>query len=99
MSFRNFTTGSSHSFGGTYLKLIPGKSLVYTDVFDDPNLPRTIEVTVKLKAVSCGTEPSITQAGVSEVIPAEMCYLGWQESLLHLAMLVKGGPPAEEELS
>lgn len=96
MAFTQFNNGHSHSFGGEYLELVPGELLRYTDVFDDPNLPGTIEVTVKLKAVSCGTELSVTQAGVPAVIPEEMCYLGWQDSLKHLAMLVEGGPPAEE---
>jgi uncharacterized protein YndB with AHSA1/START domain len=96
MAFTQFSSGHGHSFGGEYLELVPNELLRYTDVFDDPNLTGTIEVTVKLKAVSCGTEINITQAGVPEVIPAEMCYLGWQESLQHLAMLVEGGPPAED---
>jgi uncharacterized protein YndB with AHSA1/START domain len=84
------------SFCGEYLELVPNELLRYTDVFDDPNLPGKIEVTVKLKAVSCGTELNVTQAGVPAVIPEEACYLGWQESLQHLANLVEGGPPAEE---
>lgn len=96
MAFTQFSSGHGHSFGGEYLELVPNELLRYTDVFDNPNLTGTIEVTVKLKAVSCGTEINITQAGVPEVIPAEMCYLGWQESLQHLAMLVEGGPPAED---
>lgn len=95
MAFTQLSNGHTHSFGGQYLELVPNELLRYTDVFDDPNLPGTIEVTVKLKAVSCGTELCVTQAGVPEVIPEEMCYLGWQESLLHLALLVEGGPPAE----
>ena len=95
MAFTQFSSGHGHAFGGEYLELVPNELLRYTDVFDDPNLPGQIEVTVKLKAVSCGTELNVTQVGVPEVIPAEMCYLGWQESLLHLAMLVEGGPPAE----
>lgn len=95
MAFTQFNNGHSHSFGGEYLELVPNELIRYTDVFDDPNLPGTIEVTVKLKAVSCGTELSVTQAGVPEAIPAEMCYLGWQDSLRHLAMLVESGPPAE----
>lgn len=95
MAFTQFNNGHSHSFGGQYLELVPNELLRYNDVFDDPNLSGTIEVTVQLKAVSCGTEVSITQAGVPAVIPAEMCYLGWQESLQHLAMLVEGGPPAD----
>jgi uncharacterized protein YndB with AHSA1/START domain len=96
MAFTQFSNGHSHSFGGEYLELVPNELLRYTDVFDDPNLPGTIEVTVKLKAVSCGTELSVTQAGVPAVIAEEACYLGWQESLLHLARLVEDGPPAEE---
>lgn len=89
MSFRNFTTGDSHSFGGEYLELVPGERLVYTDRFDDPNLAGEMKVTVVLKAVSVGTEISIEQAGVPEVIPLEACYLGWQESLRKLAKLVE----------
>jgi uncharacterized protein YndB with AHSA1/START domain len=89
MSFRNFTTGGSHSFGGEYLELVPGERLRYTDRFDDPNLPGEIEVTVILKKVSVGTELDITQAGIPDLIPAEACYLGWQESLRNLAKLVE----------
>ncbi|HEY4192300.1 MAG TPA: SRPBCC family protein [Mesorhizobium sp.] len=89
MSFRNFTTGASHSFGGEYVELNPGKGLRYTDKFDDPNLPGEMQVTVILKKVSVGTEIDITQAGVPDVIPAEACYLGWQESLRNLAKLVE----------
>ncbi|RDV01336.1 SRPBCC family protein [Undibacter mobilis] len=89
MSFRNFTTGSSHSFGGTYIELVPGSRLVYTDRFDDPNLPGEMRVTVTLKAVSVGTEINIVQEGVPDVIPAEACYLGWQQSLHKLAKLVE----------
>ena len=89
MSFKNFTTGHSHSFGGEYLELVPGERLRYTDKFDDPNLPGVITVTVSLKKVLCGTEVNIEQAGVPTVIPAEMCYLGWQESLVQLANLVE----------
>jgi len=89
MSFRNFTTGDSHSFGGSYLELVPGQRLRYTDRFDDPNLPGELEVTVVLKAVSVGTEVEITQAGVPDVIPPEACYLGWQDSLRNLAQLVE----------
>jgi len=89
MSFRNFTTGHSHSFGGEYLELVPGQRLVYTDRFDDPNLPGEMTVTVALKAVSCGTEMSIEQAGVPDMIPPEACYLGWQESLRKLAKVVE----------
>ena len=89
MSFTNFTTRQSHSFGGEYLELVPNELLRYTDKFDDPNLPGTILVTVTLQAVSCGTDLSITQEGIPDVIPVEMCYLGWQESLDQLAMLVE----------
>lgn len=89
MSFRNFTTGHSHAFGGEYLELVPHERLRYTDRFDDPNLPGTIEVTVTLKAVSCGTELDIVQAGIPAVIPLEMCYLGWQDSLEQLARLAE----------
>ena len=89
MSFRNFTTGQNHSFGGKYIELVPNKRLRYTDVFDDPNLPGEMQVTVTLKKVSVGTELDIVQAGVPDVIPAEACYLGWQESLRKLAKLVK----------
>ncbi len=96
MAFTQFNNGHSHAFGGEYLELVPNELLRYTDVFDDPNLSGVIEVTVKLKAVSCGTELSVTQAGVPAVIPEEACYLGWQDSLRHLARLVEGGPPAEE---
>ena len=88
MSFRNFTAGHSHSFGGTYLELVPGERLVYTDSFDDPGLPGEMTVTVTLKAVSVGTEVSIEQQGVPDVIPAEACYLGWQDSLDKLTRLV-----------
>jgi uncharacterized protein YndB with AHSA1/START domain len=89
MTFTNFTTGSVIGFGGEYRELIPGERLRYTDVFEDPNLPGEIEVTVTLKAVSCGTEMQIVQAGVPAVIPQEACYLGWQESLRNLARLVE----------
>ncbi|MER9416694.1 SRPBCC family protein [Mesorhizobium sp. M0306] len=89
MSFRNFTTGDSHSFGGEYVELVPNEQLRYTDRFDDPNLPGEIEVTVTLKKVSVGTEVNITQAGIPDVIPVEACYLGWQESLRNLAKLVE----------
>jgi len=89
MSFRNFTTGHSHAFGGEYLELVPGERLRYTDKFDDPNLPGVIEVTVTLKKVSVGTEIDITQSGIPDVIPPEACYLGWQESLRNLARLVE----------
>lgn len=89
MSFRNFTTGESHSFGGTYLKLVPGELLVYSDMFDDPNLPGEMKVTVTLKPVSLGTEMNVLQENVPDIIPVEACYLGWQESLLKLARLVE----------
>lgn len=88
MSFRNFTTSASHSFGGEYLELVPGERLRYTDRFDDPNLPGEMEVTVSLKKVSVGTEVEITQAGIPDLIPAEACYLGWQDSLKNLAQVV-----------
>jgi uncharacterized protein YndB with AHSA1/START domain len=88
-SFRNFTTGESHGFGGEYVELVPGERLRYTDRFDDPNLPGEMEVTVTLRKVSCGTELEITQAGVPDLIPVESCYLGWQESLRNLARLVE----------
>jgi len=89
MSFRNFTTGESHAFHGTYVELVPGERLVYTDTFDDPNLPGEMRVTVSLKAVSVGTEVDIVQEGVPDVIPPEACYLGWQDSLHKLAKLVE----------
>ncbi len=89
MSFRNFGTGNGHSFGGEYLELVPFEKIRYTDRFDDPNLPGEMQVTVSLRQVSCGTELSIVQEGVPEVIPVEMCYLGWQESLVQLARLVE----------
>ena len=89
MSFTNFSSGAGHTFGGTYLELVPHERLRYTDKFDDPNLPGEIHVTVTLKPVLCGTEVHIEQAGVPAVIPAEMCYLGWQESLAQLAQLVE----------
>ena len=93
MSFSNFSTGNSHSFGGEYLELVPNQLIRYTDKFDDPNLPGEMRVTVSLKQVSCGTEIDITQEGVPQVIPLEMCYLGWQESLLQLATLVEPDIP------
>jgi uncharacterized protein YndB with AHSA1/START domain len=89
ISFTNFTTGKSHSFGGQYLELVPHERLRYTDNFDDPNLPGEIRVTVTLKKVSCGTDVNIVQEGVPDVIPAEACYLGWQESLILLGQLVE----------
>ena len=88
MSFTNFTTGTSHSFGGEYLELVPNERIRNTDKFDDPNLPGEMQVTVTLKQVSVGTELNIVQEGVPDVIPAEACYLGWQESLAQLAKLV-----------
>lgn len=89
MSFSNFTTQQSHSFGGQYLELVPNERLRYTDEFEDPNLPGVITVTVTLKEVFCGTELSVIQEGVPEVIPEAACYLGWQESLMQLATLVE----------
>lgn len=89
MSFTNFTTGNGHSFGGEYLELIANERIRYTDKFDDPNLPGEMQVTVSLKIVLCGTEISIVQEGIPAVIPVEMCYLGWQESLAQLATLVE----------
>ena len=93
MSFTNFTSGKSHSFGGTYLELVPHERLRWTDRFDDPNLPGEMHVTVTLKQFSCGTELSIVQEGIPDVIPAESCYLGWQESLTQLAQLVEAEIP------
>jgi len=89
MSFRNFTTGHSHTFGGSYIELVPNERLRYTDKFEDPNLPGDMQVTITLKAVSVGTEVNIVQEGLPDVIPLEACYLGWQESLLNLARLVE----------
>ena len=89
MSFRNFTTGQGHSFGGTYLELVPNERLRYTDSFDDPNLPGQITVTITLKKVMVGTELSILQEGLPDAIPVEACYLGWQQSLNNLAALVE----------
>jgi uncharacterized protein YndB with AHSA1/START domain len=89
MSFMNFTTGNGHSFGGEYLELLPYERIRYTDKFDDPNLPGEMQVTVALTKVSCGTEISIVQEGIPPIIPVEMCYLGWQESLAQLATLVE----------
>jgi uncharacterized protein YndB with AHSA1/START domain len=93
MSFTNFTTGKSRSFGGKYLELVPNERLRYTDAFDDPNLPGELQVTITLKKVSVGTELSIVQEGVPDVIPAEACYLGWQESLILLAKLIEAEIP------
>ena len=94
MSFTNFSNGGGHSFGGEYLELVPNEKLRYSDKFDDPNLKGEIEVTVLLKKVSCGTEINITQSGIPDVIPVEMCYLGWQDSLRQLAALVEPDIPA-----
>lgn len=96
MSFTNFTTGKSHSFGGEYLELVPHERIRYTDKFDDPNLPGEMRVMVTLKKVSCGTELNIVQEGVPAVIPAEACYLGWQESLTLLAKLVETDIPDQQ---
>jgi uncharacterized protein YndB with AHSA1/START domain len=93
MSFTNFTTGKSHSFGGQYVELAPHERIRYTDKFDDPNLPGAMQVTVSLKKVPVGTEVNITQEGVPDIIPAEACYLGWQESLALLAKLVEAEIP------
>jgi uncharacterized protein YndB with AHSA1/START domain len=89
MSFTNFTTGQSHSFGGVYRELVPFEMIRYTDKFDDPNLPGDMQATITLKPVSCGTELNVVQEGLPETIPLEMCYLGWQESLAQLAKLVE----------
>ena len=93
MSFTNFTTNQSHSFGGSYVELVPHEVIRYIDKFDDPNLPGEMQVTIRLKKVSVGTELSIVQEGVPDVIPAEACYLGWQESLRQLAQLVEADIP------
>ena len=93
MSFSNFTTGTSQSFGGTYHEIMPNQLLRYTDQFDDPNLPGQIEVTIQLHPVSVGTEVHITQSGIPDLIPAEACYLGWQESLQLLTLLVNAEIP------
>ena len=89
MSFRNFSSGNSHSFGGEYLELVANQLIRYTDKFDDPNLPGVLEVTVNLVPVVCGTDLSVVQTGIPEAIPLEMCYLGWQESLMQLSTLVE----------
>ena len=89
MSFTNFTTGNSHAFGGEYLELVPNERLRYTDRFDDPNLPGEMHVTVTLRKVACGTELHIEQSGIPELIPVESCYLGWQQSLAQLALVVE----------
>ncbi|MGH8797102.1 MAG: SRPBCC domain-containing protein, partial [Caldimonas sp.] len=93
MSFKNFATGNGHSFGGEYRELIPNEKIHYTDSFDDPNLAGQMRTTISLRQVSCGTELTIVQDGVPEVIPVEMCYLGWQESLAQLAKLVEPEVP------
>lgn len=93
MSFTNFSTGNTQAFGGTYMELIPNELIRYTDQFDDPNLPGQIEVTITLKQVSVGTEVNISQTGIPEAIPAEACYLGWQESLQLLTLLVQADIP------
>lgn len=93
MSFRNFSSGNSHSFGGEYLELVPFKKIRYSDQFDDSNLAGQMHTTITLKQVSCGVELDIKQEGIPEVIPVEMCYLGWQESLMQLAKLVEPDIP------
>jgi uncharacterized protein YndB with AHSA1/START domain len=93
MSFHNFGSGNGHSFGGEYLELVPNERIRYTDKFEDPNLPGVLEVTVLLTPVICGTELNVTQAGIPDAIPLEMCYLGWQESLAQLAKLVEPDIP------
>jgi uncharacterized protein YndB with AHSA1/START domain len=93
MSFHNFGSGNGHSFGGEYLELVPNERIRYTDKFEDTNLPGVLEVTVSLKPVICGTELNVTQTGIPDVIPLEMCYLGWQESLEQLAKLVEPDIP------
>ena len=93
MSFTNFTTGHSQSFGGAFLELVPNERIRHTDKFDDPNLPGEMQVTVSLKQVFCGTELNVVQEGIPEVIPPEACYLGWQESLTLLAQLVEAEIP------
>jgi len=93
MSFTNFTTGNSQSFGGEYLEIIPNELVKYTDQFDDPNLPGQMITTIQLKSVLCGTELFVTQEGIPDLIPTEMCYLGWQESLDKLKRLVEPNIP------
>mgnify|MGYP001476185878 CR=1 FL=1 len=93
MSFENFTTGNGHSFGGEYLELLPNERIRYNDKFDDPNLPGEMQVTVSIRPVLCGSELAIVQEGIPEVVPVEMCYLGWQESLAQLANLVEPDIP------
>ena len=94
ISFENFTTGHAHAFGGEYIELVPHELIRYTDRFDDPNLPGLLEITVVLTPNVCGTDVNIVQSGIPEVIPVEMCYLGWQESLEQLARLVEPNIPA-----
>lgn len=93
MSFTNFSTGHDHSFGGTYVELVPNERIRHTDVFDDANLPGEMQTTITLRQVSCGTELHVVQEGIPEVIPVEQCYLGWQESLTLLALLVEAEIP------
>jgi uncharacterized protein YndB with AHSA1/START domain len=93
MSFTNFSTGRSHTFGGTYLELVPNERIRHTDKFDDPALPGEMQTTISLRKIFCGTELSIVQEGIPETIPVEVCYLGWQESLALLAQLVEGEIP------
>ena len=93
MSFTNFSTGNGHSFGGEYRELVPGQRIVYTDSFDDPNLPGDMLTTITLKAVSAGTDVEIVQEGIPEVIPVDQCYVGWQQSLKNLAKLVEPNIP------
>lgn len=95
MSFTHFGNGQQHAFGGTYVELVPNERIRYTDAFDDANLPGEMSVTVTLKAVSCGTELHVTQEGVPDMIPAEQCYLGWQQSLIQLGKLVEAEIPSE----
>ena len=95
MSFTNFSAAQTHAFGGTYLELVPNELIRHTDEFDDPNLPGELMVTITLKPVLCGTEINIVQEGIPDVIPPEMCYLGWQESLSLLALLVEPNIPTE----
>jgi uncharacterized protein YndB with AHSA1/START domain len=93
MTFKNFGKGEGHSFGGEYFELVPNRKIRYSDKFDDPNLPGEMQTTISLQQVSCGTELSIVQEGIPEAIPVEMCYLGWQESLAQLALLVEPDIP------
>ena len=92
-TFTNFSSGNSHSFGGSFVELVENERLVYTDTFDDPNLPGQMLTTISIRPVSCGVEINITQEGIPEMIPVEMCYLGWQESMLLLALLVEAEIP------